>query len=79
MEQTVENVVYHNRYVYNSAFHEGQLFEAIYVKKLMLMYKLSNPHILHSENVALLPVIKYVKRHLSPMSETHMVTVHTKV
>ena len=51
MGQAVGNFVYSCRYVYNSAFHEGLLFEAQYVWKLMSMYKFTNPHTLFSDVV----------------------------
>ena len=52
MDQTVGNFVYnYSRYLYNSAFHEGQLFETQYVRKLMSMYKFTNPHTLFYDTV----------------------------
>ena len=51
MGKSVGNFVYNSRYVYNSNFHESKLLETPYVRRLMSLYKFTNPQMLFSDVV----------------------------
>ena len=51
MGKSVGNFVYNSRYVYNSNFHERKSLETQHVRRLMLLYKFTNPQTLFSDVV----------------------------
>ena len=51
MGKSVGNFVYNSRYVYNSNFHQSKLLETQYVRRLMSLYKFTNPQTLFSDVV----------------------------